>query len=182
MSVKRRLALHPLGLSRGKRREKRGGALAIRTTNRRTGDAQNKSPAKWAGLSFDATQLTQRHPGRISPLKTETGLLGRSSLADVGFERLVGLLGEIGIKLAELGRLGDEAFIGGLGVVGLDLDRLVERLGADELLDDGCIRFESLLRIIGRLSRDRLDVLRRRAEALETSTGILQDDASPAIF
>jgi hypothetical protein len=54
-------------------------------------------------------------------------------LGDGHFKRLEGFLGEIGVEFADLGRLGDEAFIGGLGVGGLDLDRLVERLGAEQL-------------------------------------------------
>ena len=57
---------------------------------------QKQSPAGQPGFSFtpDATSL-----------------LDRRDLAEVALERLVSLLGEIGIELAELGRFGDKAFI-----------------------------------------------------------------------
>ena len=57
---------------------------------------QKQSPAGQPGFSFtpDATSL-----------------LDRRDLAEVALERLVSLLGEIGIELAELGRFGDKAFV-----------------------------------------------------------------------
>ena len=63
----------------------------------------------------------------------------------MGLERLVSLLGEVGIQLAEPARLRNEALVGGLGVVGLDLDRLVERLRPDEFLGRGGSLLEHLL-------------------------------------
>src|SRR4029079_17123531 len=72
--------------------------------------AETKKPGREAGLvSISASEL-----------------LRRRSLDHVRLERLVGLLGEIGIELADLGRLGHEAFVSGLGVVSLDFERLVE--------------------------------------------------------
>src|SRR3954465_14577520 len=47
-------------------------------------------------------------------------LLRRSGLRDISLERLVGLLGEIGVELAHLGGLRDKAFIRRLRIVGLD--------------------------------------------------------------
>src|SRR6202790_5902052 len=75
---------------------------------------------------------------------------------DRGFDRLVGLLGEIGIEFADLGRLGDEAFVGGLGEVALHFDRLVEGLGTEQLLGRRRALLERLLGIIGDLDRDGL--------------------------
>src|SRR5690606_25469596 len=53
-------------------------------------------------------------------------------LGNRAFDRLVGLLGEIGIEFADLRRLGDEALIGVLVKLGLHFERLVERLGAEQ--------------------------------------------------
>src|SRR5687768_13683648 len=76
---------------------------------------------------------------------------GRDGLGDDALERLVGVLGDRGIELAELGDLGDIALEGGLDVVRLDLDRLVERLDAGELLDRGRAGLERLLGVVGGL-------------------------------
>src|ERR1700687_4734724 len=82
---------------------------------------QNKKPGQ-AGRAL----LTQLNTSR-------TKLLARRGLRDISLERLIGLLGEIGIELADLGRLRDETLVGRLGVVGLDLNRLLDRLHAEEL-------------------------------------------------
>src|ERR1700688_2799051 len=74
---------------------------------------------------------------------------------DRGFDRLIGLLGEVGIELADLGRLGDEAFVSGLEVVALHFDGLVEGLGAEQLLNRGRALLERLLGVIGDFNRDR---------------------------
>src|SRR5215204_4927670 len=87
--------------------------------------------------------------------------------------RLEGLLREARIELAELGRLRDEALVGRLDEVGLDLDRLVERLGADELLDRRGRLLERLLGVIGGLDRDRLGALGDDAEALQSGVGVV---------
>src|SRR5438552_2847898 len=57
----------------------------------------------------------------------------RGELRDEAFERLVGLLGEIGIKPCDLLRLGHEGLIGGLREFGLHFNRLVQRLHAGQL-------------------------------------------------
>src|SRR6476659_3527815 len=99
---------------------------------------QRKSPAEWAGLCVLKTTL----------LYTQS-LLRRSGLRDIGLERLVGFLGEIGIELADLGRLRDKALVGRLRIVGLDFNRLLERLHAQQLLHDLAAVLEGLLRIVG---------------------------------
>src|SRR5665213_99567 len=104
-----------------------------------------KSPANRAGLCVLRTTL----------LYMQT-LLRRRGLHRESLERLVGLLGEIGIELAHLGRLGDEALIGRLRVVGLDLDCLVERFGAQQLFHNLGAVLERLLGIVHHLSGDRL--------------------------
>src|SRR5215207_4674979 len=85
--------------------------------------------------------------------------------------RLEGLLREARIELAELGRLRDEALVGRLDEVGLDL--LVERLGADELLERGGRLLEGLLGVSGGLDRDRLGALGDDAEALQSGVGVV---------
>src|SRR5262249_47482979 len=74
-------------------------------------------------------------PGSSSAPKRR--LLRRGDFPELALERLVGLPGEVGIKLAELGRFRHKALIRALGVVGLHLDRLFERLRADEFLGRG---------------------------------------------
>src|SRR5947207_2958268 len=83
-------------------------------------------------------------------------------LAELAFERLVSLARKIGIELAELGGLGDEAFIGALHVVALHLKGLLERLGADELLGRGGALLEDLFRVVRKLDRNRLRALGER--------------------
>jgi hypothetical protein len=56
--------------------------------------------------------------------------LGRRAQGAEGRE---GVLGQLGVELTGLRGLGDQALVGVLDVRGLDLERLVERLGADEL-------------------------------------------------
>src|SRR5450759_2272425 len=93
-----------------------------------------------------------------------------------GLERLVGLLGEIGIEFADLGGLGYEALIGGLGVFGLHLDRLLERLDAEQLFQRRGAVFESLLRVVGDLDRDGLSALRQHAHRLQRDIDALFPD------
>src|SRR2546423_15520114 len=77
----------------------------------RGGVMQRKSPAEWAGLCVLRTTLLYMQ-----------SLLRRGGLRDIGLERLVGLLGEIGVELAHLGRLRDKALVGRLRLVGPDLN------------------------------------------------------------
>ena len=92
--------------------------------------------------------------------ETEGGSGGLRHLGDEGLERLVGVLGEVLVELADLGGLGDEGLVGGLGVVGLHFDRLVERADAGKLLEERTALFERLLGIIRVSGRDRLQAFR----------------------
>jgi hypothetical protein len=60
----------------------------------------------------------------------------RGELRDEAFERLVSLLGEIGVKPSDLLRLGHEGLISGLREFGLHFNRLVQGLHAGQLLDE----------------------------------------------
>src|SRR5262245_17067338 len=102
--------------------------------------------------------------GRALHRRRNDALLHRGDLPELALERLVGLPGEVGIKLAELGRFRHKALIGALGIVGLHLDRLFERLRANEFLGRGGALLEHLLGIVRDLDRDRLQTLRKRAE------------------
>jgi hypothetical protein len=53
------------------------------------------------------------------------------------------------------------------------LDRLVQRLGAYQLLGSGRALLEGLLRVVGHLHRDRLNALVEIAEALEGEVHIV---------
>jgi hypothetical protein len=88
------------------------------------------------------------------------GFLDRRSLRDDLFERLVRLLGEIDVKLAKLGRPGDEIFKGGFQVFTLYLRRLVESLRGEEPFPSCCGALERLLRVINNFSRYRLGAFR----------------------
>src|SRR5262249_50902095 len=57
--------------------------------------------------------------GRALHRRRNDALLHRGDLPELALERLVGLPGEVGIKLAELGRFRHKALIGALGVVRL---------------------------------------------------------------
>src|SRR6476659_1774240 len=118
---------------------------------RRAPRAKQKARPTGPGL------LVSREPGE---------LLRRRDFRDEAFERLVGLLREVGVELAELGRLRDEAFVGALHVFALHLDRLLQRLGAEQLLERGAAVLEALLRVVGEFGRDRLPALRHGAELL----------------
>src|ERR1051326_1666331 len=111
--------------------------------------SENKSPTERPGLH------RQR---RIAP-RDGTALLLRAGLGEITLERLVGFLGEIGVKLAELAAARHEALVGGLEEVRLDLDRLFEALGAEQLF--GCRRsvLEGFLRVVRNLACDRLYAL-----------------------
>src|SRR4029079_284732 len=55
----------------------------------------------------------------------------------------------------------------GLGVVGLDLDRLFQRLRRNQLLDRGAAGLETLLGVLGGFDRDGLPALGEGGQALE---------------
>ena len=60
----------------------------------------------------------------------------RRELRDQAFHRLEGLLGEIAIEPSDLLRVGDETLVGGLREIGLQLERLVQRLRGGEFFDE----------------------------------------------
>src|SRR3954447_3783166 len=70
----------------------------------------------------------------------------RGELGSKAFERLERLLGEIRIQGRDLLRIGDEGLVGRLGVLGLNLEHLVQRLHAREFLD---VRLGVLERLLG---------------------------------
>src|SRR6185312_12398466 len=56
-------------------------------------------------------------------------------LVEGDFDWLIGVLGQADIHLTELGHLRDVGVVGLLGILGLDLDGLLDRLRADQLLE-----------------------------------------------
>src|SRR4051794_23470227 len=125
--------------------------------------------------SRDVRSQTKRPGWRPGPSMCCRGgeLLCGRDLGEQAFVGLVGLLGEVGVEFTELGRLGDEALIARLDVVALHLDRLLQRLGAEELLQGRAAVFEALLRIVRELGRDRLPALRHAAELLHAGVDIV---------
>ena len=81
-------------------------------------------------------------------------LLGEGSL-----DGLIGILGKADIHFAELGHFGDIGVIGLLGILRLDLDGLLDRLRADQLLESAGRILERLLGIVGDLGGDGLETL-----------------------
>src|SRR5665647_3636058 len=73
---------------------------------------------------------------------------GRGKLGDDAFQRLEGLLGEVGVKSRDLLRLGHEGLERRLGVFALHFDRLLQRLHAGQLLDKRLAVFERLLGVV----------------------------------
>jgi hypothetical protein len=76
--------------------------------------------------------------------------------------RLEGLLAQVGVELAQLGRMAHITLIRGLGVFGLYLERFVRRFGAQQF-------FHRLSTVLPKIRRPRLlrldpDVLREMAE------------------
>ena len=70
-----------------------------------------------------------------------------------GAERRNGVLSELGVELTGLRGLGDQAVVGVLDISGLDLERLVERLGADELFERRDTLLEQTSFVISRSRR-----------------------------
>src|SRR5215510_8229619 len=111
-----------------------------------------KKPGATAGLSFS-------FHGQRSLL--------RRRLGHGGLERLVGLLRHARIDLAELGRLRNEVLVSRLHVLALHLDRLVERLGTEQLLGRRGAVLKRFPGIVGHLDRNRLEALRQSTERRE---------------
>src|SRR5947209_15199582 len=118
---------------------------------------RKQKPDRTAGLAQSAAQGAAVRRARLL----------HAGLGKITLERLVGFLGEVGVKLAELAAARHESLVGGLDEVGLDLDRLLQALGAEQLF--GCRRrvLEGFLRVVRNLARDRLGALAERAELLE---------------
>src|SRR5205823_108834 len=114
--------------------------------------AGEKSPAEWPGLSARETPVA---------------LFRRGRLGHIALERLVGFLGKVGIERTELAGARHEALVAALDEVGLHFNRLLEALGAQELLGGRRGRFERVLGVVGNLGGDGLEGLAHRAELLE---------------
>src|SRR5713101_9208700 len=101
------------------------------TSNRSTPQAKIAA-VNSTGMAFSKNRAAPAMPANRAPR-----LVGRcrGELRDEAFERLVSLLGEIGIKPRDLLRLGHECLIGGLREFGMHFNRLVQRLHAGQLLD-----------------------------------------------
>src|SRR5262249_57941836 len=99
--------------------------------------------------------------------RDETPRLLRAGLGEITLERFVGFLGEISVKLAELAAARDETLVGGLDEIRLDLDRLFQTLGAEQLFGCRGSVLEGFLRVVRNLARDRLGALAQRAKLLE---------------
>ena len=104
---------------------------------------------------------------------TQNALLG---FRHDGFERLVRFLGQSGVHFTDLGRLGDETFVRGLGVFGLQLDGLLDRLDAEQLLESGGALYKLLIRIVRDFDGDRLGALGNSANRLHGEIDILFAD------
>src|SRR4249919_3928236 len=140
-----------------------------------------------AGLPHRACRDKQKarliEPGLLYatlPTRNSTQLnstqLNSFRLCEQRLERLVGFLGEIGIELTDLRSLGHKPLIGGLGVLGLNLDRLVERLHAEKLLERGAAVLERLLRIVRNLDCNRLGAFRKRTQGFKGHVHIVFAD------
>src|SRR5581483_3820840 len=88
-------------------------------------------------------------------------------------DRLVGFLGELGIHAADLRHLMHVAVVGALGEAALDLDRLLERLGRQQLLEGGGALLEGALGVVGQLGGDGLPALVPLAEQLHSRVHVL---------
>src|ERR1044072_6978379 len=89
------------------------------------------------------------------------------------FERLVCFFDEVGVERTNLSRLGDKALIGVLEVNLLELHRLLQRLGTEQLLKSLGALFEGLLRIVGDLGRDGLHTLGEHTKGRRRRIGTL---------
>ncbi len=131
-----------------------------------------KGPGVSAGPLSCSVELRRNHRADViaadaARMDRPTSLRGGGlRLGDQSLVRLHSLLGEVRVELAHLRGIGNEGLVGGLHVVRLDLDGLVERLGGSQLLGGGGTLLESLLRVVGKLGGDRLDALGGGAEAL----------------
>jgi hypothetical protein len=116
---------------------------------------ENKKPA-----------LERRRPGLETILLRRAWTATRIArlLLDAGVgrgDRLQRVGGDAGVKLGNLGRLGDEALVSLLGEFGLDLDGRFDAAGPEKLLEHGGAGGEGLLRIVGRLGGDILQAFRQ---------------------
>jgi hypothetical protein len=128
-------------------------------TCRKTG-APSIAVANGADLSSEYESPKYDRPSTNRHERFSVGLLDRRTLREHTCKRLVRLLDEIDVKLAKLGRPGDEIFNGGFQVFTLYLRRLVESLRAEKPFPSCRGALERLLRVINNFSRYRLGALR----------------------
>src|SRR6202040_2982635 len=97
-------------------------------------------------------------PASAAGRKALLGLTGGES----GLDRLESFGRQLHEQLIDLADLRDETLIGGLGEIGLDLDRRLRRFGAHQLFHHSGALRERLLGVVRRLDGDFLQALRHR--------------------
>src|SRR5436305_1111244 len=83
-------------------------------------------------------------------------------LGEGALDRAESLASKVRIQFAHPGRLRDETFICRLREIGLDLHRVLDLAGAEQLLKVGGAALERTLRVLARLGGDRLEALGNR--------------------
>src|SRR5262245_52587945 len=89
------------------------------------------------------------------------------------FDGLVGLFGKFGVHAPDLGELVHVAVVGSLGKAALDLDRLLQGLGRQQLLEGCRALFKGPLGVVGELGGDRLPTLVPLAQHLHGSVHVV---------
>jgi hypothetical protein len=113
--------------------------------------AYQKRPAWGPGVLENAhKEGLLRARGRLG--RGNDGLCSRAKEAE-GRETV---LGQLGVEFTRLGRMRDKALVGALEIVALELDGLVQRLDAGQLLERRRILVKGLLGVVGGLDNDRL--------------------------
>src|SRR5262245_32764329 len=87
--------------------------------------------------------------------------------------RLIGLLGPLGIKAAELGHLVEIAVVGPARVAGLDFHGLLHRLCREQLFEGGRTLFEGALGIVRHLRGNGLPTLAPLTKHLHGSVHVV---------
>jgi hypothetical protein len=121
---------------------------------------------------FPAERCQESHTGSKLPRKrdwlpphcaTHRRLyFGGLNLGNRGFDRLENLFGKVGIKFARFRYIPNELLEKRLGEFGLNLKGALERLGAEQLFEEGGTVLERLFRILARFGGDRLLALGKR--------------------
>src|SRR5690606_23955795 len=97
----------------------------------------------------------------------------RDELRGKILKRLIGLLGKIGVESADFLRLADERLVGGSGIRGLRLDRLIQRFRPGELLGEGSAVFKRLPRVIPEGYGNSLNALLKTARGCDRGVELL---------